>query len=588
MDQWQNIKNSFKGWRRGQILWVVVVVLGLLFLAVWFFYAQRSRPSAQAPTTGDSNTPTLSATPSPSDLPTLEDMPFELTQSDVDLYLPTAEPSLEPEPDDGDITESPTWYVRPFTSRTPTRASGGGGGGGFIGATATPNTYYLTITSLARTNTARAKITNTFMAPTRQTGTAAARGTSTQARFLTDIARTPRPSQVAYSSGGRIMIYHLYTPVTPTGTPRTPTASPTANPFPVLTPPPDAVFGDWAPGGRQIVFARDARLQILNVNVDGSAQGTPYPLANQPAGENSQPNWSPNNRWIVFVNVGADARSRLYRISPEGARIQRLTDGISTGQSAVANPDWAPDSGKVVYISGGDIYTITVGPLASAPLQNQPRDQLASYSPSWLKRVFAWLMPKAAPPAQIDPADQTATAVFQTEEAASATAVYETEQAGTATAIFVGTRDAQTATAVAQTAEAVASQTAVVVQTRAAQTAVAQTLTAAPTSNATVVVTSPTRLTNTAGSEAWPHYNSDGKSILYVIDGAIKLLTPGRTPPIQDLFPGSGASYPFWSLDRNYLYGYVSGDEVYLVDQYGNAVAVTGSGDPKENPIWRP
>ncbi len=520
MNQFHDIKETFKGWRREQTLWVVVVLFGLLLLGGWYFWAQRPN---SAPTPDEPLISTLSATPSPSQEPPFDELPFESTPSDLDINAPTDESFGIPTDEfEGQPSETPTWFVRPFTTATATRRPSGGGGNFF--PSSTPNRYWTyvaqTSTAFSRTGTARARITNTFMAPTRATATAAARQTSTQAAFQTAIARTPRPSQIAFSESGTLRIL----PVIP----------PAPTPVAVLA---DAIMGDWSPNGRTIVFERGGRIMLQTVELNGMLSGDPTELPNQPAGINSQPNWSPNNRWIVFRHEDG-GQSYIYRMFPDGTRVQRLTNGLTN----VSDPDWSPDSSRIVYISNGDIYTIAVNPVAYAP--SQPGfNMLAVYHPPFAP---VWL--------------------------------YQTDPTPTETA------------------------TATPTETATQEPTPTETSTATATATATVTITPfpivPTRLTDTSEQEASPHYSLDGRSIIFARHtGAswdIFLITPGSVPALQALHTGSREElYPFWSLDSRYKYGFLAGSatdslNIILVDPYGIEYPLTSDGAARRLPVWRP
>ena len=65
-------------------------------------------------------------------------------------------------------------------------------------------------------------------------------------------------------------------------------------------------------------------------------------------GNESEPAWSPDGRWIAFVaKRGDDEDSQLYAIAADGGEAIRVGD-IPTG---VATPKWFPDSTRIAFVS---------------------------------------------------------------------------------------------------------------------------------------------------------------------------------------------------------------------------------------------
>jgi len=65
-------------------------------------------------------------------------------------------------------------------------------------------------------------------------------------------------------------------------------------------------------------------------------------------GNESEPAWSPDGRWIAFVaKRGDDKQPQLYAISATGGEAIRVTD-VPTG---VATPKWFPDSKRIAFIT---------------------------------------------------------------------------------------------------------------------------------------------------------------------------------------------------------------------------------------------
>jgi len=78
-----------------------------------------------------------------------------------------------------------------------------------------------------------------------------------------------------------------------------------------------------------------------------TAGGKPQRLTSM-KGNESEPAWSPDGRWIAFVaKRGDDKQSQLYAIAVNGGEAQRVGD-IPTG---VATPKWFPDSKRIAFIT---------------------------------------------------------------------------------------------------------------------------------------------------------------------------------------------------------------------------------------------
>ncbi len=67
-------------------------------------------------------------------------------------------------------------------------------------------------------------------------------------------------------------------------------------------------------------------------------------------GDDNQPAWSPDGRWIVFVQRAdsQDAFGALVVISADGSSQSQLTPTYA------ANPTWSPDSQWIVFARGVD------------------------------------------------------------------------------------------------------------------------------------------------------------------------------------------------------------------------------------------
>ena len=78
-----------------------------------------------------------------------------------------------------------------------------------------------------------------------------------------------------------------------------------------------------------------------------TAGGKPQRLTSS-KGNESEPAWSPDGRWIAFVaKRGDDKQPQLYAISASGGEAIRITD-VPTG---VATPKWFADSQRIAFIT---------------------------------------------------------------------------------------------------------------------------------------------------------------------------------------------------------------------------------------------
>ena len=78
-----------------------------------------------------------------------------------------------------------------------------------------------------------------------------------------------------------------------------------------------------------------------------TAGGSSRRLTSMPGNE-SEPAWSPDGRWIAFVaKRGADKESQLYVMPTDGGEAVRVGE-VPTG---VSTPKWFPDSQRIAFIS---------------------------------------------------------------------------------------------------------------------------------------------------------------------------------------------------------------------------------------------
>lgn len=124
----------------------------------------------------------------------------------------------------------------------------------------------------------------------------------------------------------------------------------------------DMHLGGWSPLGDWLVYDTGATGHIYKVRPDGSYNSL---IPNLPTGINSQPAWSPDGNWIIFVN-NSGSQTDLYMIHPDGSSQTRLTNDVIIE----SDPSWMT-SDKVVFIGdsgvsgNNEIYTLVTNPLGS-------------------------------------------------------------------------------------------------------------------------------------------------------------------------------------------------------------------------------
>jgi hypothetical protein len=191
-------------------------------------------------------------------------------------------------------------------------------------------------------------------------------------------------------------------------------------------------YGDsepaWSPGGRFIVFTRNAAGyfgEIWRMNADGSGQkrltnsptitdfdaswssdGSRIAFVSFPAdhavistmdlnggsvkritpttSDNGMPAWSPDNTKIAF-NSNRRGTLEIYTMKADGTAVTRETDGLAAG-SMDFGPDWSADGLRLSFTRGvgADIHvnTLNVATNVATPLTSGDNsDQYSAYSP---------------------------------------------------------------------------------------------------------------------------------------------------------------------------------------------------------------
>jgi Tol biopolymer transport system component len=137
----------------------------------------------------------------------------------------------------------------------------------------------------------------------------------------------------------------------------------------------------WSPDGKRIVFARDfnpvrgkVRYDVLTMNADGTGERN---ITDRP-GDDFQPNWSSKNR-IAFTS-DRDGDPEIYTMSPNGAKVRRLTRNSLNDEFA----NWSPDGKTIAFHRArGDNFDLYTVRARGGGLRRLTRDPDGEGLPTW-------------------------------------------------------------------------------------------------------------------------------------------------------------------------------------------------------------
>ncbi len=113
----------------------------------------------------------------------------------------------------------------------------------------------------------------------------------------------------------------------------------------------------FSPDGRHIIFTvrstdwEENRYDTeLWISKDG---GKPFQLTNNPDGNSSNPQWSPDSKWIAFKSDRGN-KTQLYAIRLEGGESIAITEG----KRSIQQFHWSPDGEKIAFKMPMDVEKI--------------------------------------------------------------------------------------------------------------------------------------------------------------------------------------------------------------------------------------